>query len=507
MVDVPSRRLQAARSLWNKGRHADALCLFEEVIRQEPNNVRAYVTAARSYAEKFDFDRMDRSHERLVERAPRHPGVHHYIGETYGLLKLPHRAIASYERAAALPGAGPPTWMELASLYERSHRLDEAEAMIERTVRAEFDHPFVSLVRGRIQRRQKRLEQAEASFLALIARSADSEWACQAWGELALMKDQAGDFEGARQAIESCKVLQKRHDEPHRKAADKTEAAIRQLIDSVSREDFQCWQEDGRQLTPRRTALLAGFPRSGTTLLEQVLDAHPDLVSSEERDFIGREMLHTLTASRGKVSLIEALRALRTEEIERETARYFRAMEYLLGEPIAGRMHLDKNPAYNLTIPLVLRVFPETRLIIAVRDPRDVVLSCYLRYLPLNAVSVRFLDIERTAQRYALDMSAWLKLREIIGVPWCEIRYEDTVADVAAQARRALDTLELAWDDRVLGYRERLLVSKQVTSPTYEAVAQPIYAGAIGRWKNYEQLLEPALKTLEPFVREFGYTG
>ena len=60
-------------------------------------------------------------------------------------------------------------------------------------------------------------------------------------------------------------------------------------------------------------------------------------------------------------------------------------MEYLLGEPIGGRMHLDKNPAYNLTIPLVLRLFPETRLIIALRDPRDVVLSCYLRYLPLNA--------------------------------------------------------------------------------------------------------------------------
>ena len=111
-------------------------------------------------------------------------------------------------------------------------------------------------------------------------------------------------------------------------------------------------------------------------------------------------------------------------------------MEYLLGEPIAGRMHLDKNPAYNLTIPLVLRFFPETRLIIALRDPRDVVLSCYLRYLPLNAVSVNFLDIERTADRYALDMTAWLKYREMIQAPWCEIRYEDTVADAEKQARR-----------------------------------------------------------------------
>ena len=181
-------------------------------------------------------------------------------------------------------------------------------------------------------------------------------------------------------------------------------------------------------------------------------------------------------------------------------------MEHLLGAPIARRMHFDKNPAYNLTIPLVLRFFPEVRLIVALRDPRDVVLSCYLRYLPLNSVSVRFLDPQRTAERYALDMTAWLKYREMIETPWCEIRYEDTVADSERQARRALDTLALPWDNQVLDYRQRLLATKRVSSPTYAAVAEPIYTRAIGRWKNYERLLEPAMKSLEPFIREFGYT-
>ena len=182
-------------------------------------------------------------------------------------------------------------------------------------------------------------------------------------------------------------------------------------------------------------------------------------------------------------------------------------MEYLLARPVGGQMHLDKNPAYNLTIPLMLRVFPETRLIIALRDPRDVVLSCYLRYLPLNAVSVQFLDVRRTAERYALDMNAWLKFRQIVDTPWCEVRYEDTVADPGAQARRALATLGLDWDERVLNYRQRLMESKRVTSPSYEAVAQPINTRAIGRWKHYASTLEPALEALEPFVREFGYAG
>jgi tetratricopeptide (TPR) repeat protein len=505
MVDVPSRLVQAARSLWSENRFRDAIELYEEAMRREPNNVRAYVFAARAYAEKCDFDRMDQTHEKLLRRAPRHPGVHHYMGETYGILKLPQRAIASYERAARLPGAGPPTWMELASLYERSHRLDEAEQLIERTVRSGFSLPLVSLVRGRIQRRLQRLEEAEATFLSITEYTPeDSDWACQAWGELALMRDAQGDFGGAVEAIGRCKRGQKLREGAHLQSSDKVHAQIREMIASIRREDFRRWREEARHLAPRRTALLTGFPRSGTTLLEQMLDAHPGLVNSEERDFIGRELFHSIAYRRGNTPLLEVIDELSMDEIEIQRRRYFAGMEYLLGEPIGERMHLDKNPAYNPTIPLVLRVLPETRLIVALRDPRDVVLSCYLRYLPVNNVSVRFLDIERTAERYALDMTAWLKFRELIEAPWCEVRYEDTVADAERQARRALDTLGLAWDNQVLNYRQRL-GTRPVTSPTYEAVAQPIYTRAIGRWKNYQRLLEPVLPVLEPLIREFGY--
>ena len=89
LIDFWSPRLQAAHRLWNSGQHQDALTLFAEAVRQESNNVQAYVKLARAYAEKFDFGSMDRIHEMLIRRGPRHPGVHHYIGETYGQLKLP----------------------------------------------------------------------------------------------------------------------------------------------------------------------------------------------------------------------------------------------------------------------------------------------------------------------------------------------------------------------------------------------------------------------------------
>lgn len=506
MVDMPSRHLQAAQALFNEGRYDDAIELFKDAIGREPDNVRTYVLLARAYAERCDFARMELIHERLIQRAPRHPGVHHYIGETFGLLKLPGRAIAAYQKSAHLPGGGPPTWMELASLYERAHRLEEAEELIERTVRSGYSVPLVSLVRGRIQRRKKCFDEAESSYLAAIRQAREgSDWVAQGWSEIALMRDSRGDFDGAMEAMERCKHVLKQRELPHLKASESVHAQIRLMVADISRDHFRRWRDQLHQLEPRRNALLTGFPRSGTTLLEQMLDAHPDLISSEERDIVGRDLYHKVVHRRGSASLLEVIDQLPVDEIDAGRRRYFTGMEYLLGAPVGSRMHLDKNPSYNPTIPLMLRVLPETRMIVALRDPRDVVLSCYLRYLPLNNVSVRFLDIERTAERYALDMSAWLKFRELIEVPWCEVRYEDIVADAAGQARRALATLGLSWDDQVLAYRERLTAAKQVTSPSYEAVAQPIYTRAIGRWKNYERLLAPALKTLEPFVREFGY--
>ena len=157
-----------------------------------------------------------------------------------------------------------------------------------------------------------------------------------------------------------------------------------------------------------------------------------------------------------------------------------------------------------MLIPGFLRVFPEAKLLIALRDPRDVVLSCFMQYLPLNPNSVCYLTLERTARRYAQDMGIWLKYREMIPAPWLEVRYEECVTHLEQQARRALEFLGLPWEPRVLQYRDRLK-TKVVASPTYEAVGQPLYTSAIGRWRNYQKYLEPCLEILRPCADAFGY--
>jgi hypothetical protein len=165
---------------------------------------------------------------------------------------------------------------------------------------------------------------------------------------------------------------------------------------------------------------------------------------------------------------------------------------------------LDKNPSLTLLLPGMLRLIPQTKLLIAIRDPRDVVLSCFMQYLPLNHNSVCYLTLERTAARYAHDLQVWLRLREKLCTPWLETRYEDYVRHLEEQAKSVLQFLGVPWDPVVMSYRERLK-DKAVSSPTYEAVSKPVYTSSIGRWRHYEEHLTPHLRVLAPLVKAFGY--
>lgn len=280
---------------------------------------------------------------------------------------------------------------------------------------------------------------------------------------------------------------------------------LHQLSSALTKTHFQRWADLGTQFPATKTAVLAGFPRSGTTLLEQVLDSHSSLVSSDEREAFGRDIFPAMWLGPSTpVPTPEALDALSPEKALALRRRYLDYMESALNEPIANRVHLDKNPPLTLLLPGFLRLFPEARVLIALRDPRDVVISCFMQYLPLNPNSVCFLTLERTAKRYANDLGAWLRLRDLVVSPWLEVRYENTVRDLEKEARRVLAFLGLPWEEEVLGYRDRLK-SKAVGSPTYEAVSQPLYTHAIGRWRNFEDFLRPLAPVLEPMIKALNY--
>jgi len=145
------------------------------------------------------------------------------------------------------------------------------------------------------------------------------------------------------------------------------------------------------------------------------------------------------------------------------------------------------------------------RVLIALRDPRDVMISCYFQNIPLNSTNVNFLSFERLAKHYADLMDVWLAVREWTGFEWRETRYEDLVANLEGEGRRVTEFLGLTWHEGQMRFYEQS-ARKQLYSPTYQDVTKPIYHRSVARWRAYEKYLAPILPSLEKYCRAFGYS-
>jgi len=503
-VDLPE--LQQARALWQANRFDESLVLFERAAQRHPQNLVALIDASRALGARFEISRAEEIVQRLLKVAGQRADILHLAGQTYRMIFRPDAAMRCFEKVLAMSKEIPDAYLELAVLYERRHRLAEALNLVDECLHRTPDYLEAELFKGRLLRRKKEQSKADNIFRALtLNEKAHPIVRAQAWAEIAQMLDQQDQFRDAFAAMLKCKEIMREFEAPAWREAEFVLHHIGRLTHELTPAHFRRWTDEAKQLPQRKAAVLTSFPRSGTTLLEQVLDSHSGLVSSDEREAFARDIFPAMWLSpTTPAPTAEALDAVPLEKLAKLRARYFDYMAAALNEPIGDRVHLDKNPPMTLVLPGFLRLLPEAKVIVALRDPRDVVVSCFMQFLPINPNSVCFLTLERTAQRYANDMAVWRRLRELIASPWTEVKYENAVTNLEKEARHALDFLGLPWEPTVLQYRERLK-EKVVGSPTYEAVSQPLYTRAIGRWKNYEEFLQPVLPISEPSVRAFGY--
>lgn len=258
---------------------------------------------------------------------------------------------------------------------------------------------------------------------------------------------------------------------------------------------------DGAGATP---IFFIGFPRSGTTLMEQILGSHPALQTSGELP-----ALETVLQSLGKVAKREIdypqdLETLSDDQLEALRQLYWRCFEADLKAPPGERTVVDKNPYNLLYLPLMRALFPSAKVIMALRDPRDVCLSNFMQIFAVNHAMVQMKDARATAQFYVDLMALWREARDGLGFDWLEYRYEDLVDDFDATVARVLEFLGLAWDEGVRDYAQTAK-DTIVSTPSYTGVTGKLSRKAIGRWKNYATPMGEAFALLGDDVRALGY--
>jgi Flp pilus assembly protein TadD len=244
---------------------------------------------------------------------------------------------------------------------------------------------------------------------------------------------------------------------------------------------------------------LIGFPRSGTTLLENVLASHPAIATLEERDMLDEPMREFLIdeSSRDRLAVLD------DSGVADWRARYWSRVRGH-GADMAGKVFVDKYPLTTLKLPLVAKLFPKARILFALRDPRDVVLSCYRRSFSINSSMFEFLDLARAANFYAAAMKLAQVYREHLGLAWREVRNESLIADFETEARGICDFLGVEWSADMAGFAAHAR-SRTIRTPSSTQVVKGINREGMAQWKHYEAEMAPVTPTLAPWVERFGY--
>lgn len=248
---------------------------------------------------------------------------------------------------------------------------------------------------------------------------------------------------------------------------------------------------------------LIGFYRSGSTLAEQVLAAHPWLMSSGETHLIGH-VLSELSRIAPGGSLSDKIKALGSPQIAHLRKHYWAIACQLLGEKAMHQVFVDKTTLNTLNIELINALFPDAHVIFTIRDPRDVCLSCIMQSFVLSPLTIHLLDWQDCARFYAAVMGYWLSVRDALSVHWTELRYEDLVTDLEGQFRPIFEKMGLEWSDACLEFY-RHARNKRIQTPSYDQVTRPLYTSSSGRWHSYQRHYAPILPLLEPFIKRFGY--
>jgi tetratricopeptide (TPR) repeat protein len=243
-------------------------------------------------------------------------------------------------------------------------------------------------------------------------------------------------------------------------------------------------------LDSRRIVFIVGMPRSGTTLVEQVLASHPQVFGGGESPAL-HDLYQNLcdpTWADG-AAFPNCLDSLSVAMANRLARRYLSAVE----SPAAGNAVYvtDKTPLNCLHLGLVQLLVPDCRVIHCTRSPLDTCLSCYFTdFTSGHEYSHDLGVLGAVFRQYHRLMANW---KQVLTIPIHEVRYEDLVLDLESQSRRITDFLNLPWDDRCLKFYEN---PRRVRSASQEQVRRPIYLSSIGRWKNYQKHVAKLIEAL-----------
>lgn len=480
--------------LHNLGGHPqDARDCIRRAIDIEPGIAKYHVNLGNACLSLNEPPAARAEYERALELDADFQDAHYNLGLL--LLAAGDRGKGEFHLRRAVGGTVPlpEAWARLADTQETDNRLEDAAYSVAQGLALAPDAPLLRIVEAKLLRRGGRHAEALTRLSELSRVRLTARLAVGYHHEMGLLHELLGQSGLAFEHFSLANQAQS--EDPAVKTLNPANylAAVEQLADTPLGDSWLATDVADDEPAP---VFLIGFPRSGTTLLDQILDSHPAIQTLEEKPLI-------LTLS-NEYENLAAETAPDREARRRMQARYFDLVaEHLALKP--GMTLVDKFPLNIIRVPLIVRIFPKARFILALRHPLDVCLSCFMHPFGPNEAMLNFAHLDTTAQLYRHAMRLWLRVERELGLTAHRIRYEDLVRNFDAEVQGLLAFLGLPWDERVRDFARHAAERGKINTPSYHQVTRPLNRDAVYRWKRYAKQLAPIVPVLAPFIREYAY--
>ena len=485
--EVPG--LKNARKLWSDNKRVESAILFLSIVEEHPANIPSLIDAGRALGELFNYKKARELLATVEEVGARSASANFLAGQSYRMLRQYRAAGNSLLKAIELDPNHADARLELAVLLERSGKLDQACSHLIKRKSLMPNDKESDFLYARIQRRIGNQDVAERILKKLTAGNTHPLTKARCYSELCSLYDQQQQYQRAWHSMLAGKETLKPFASTDLIKRRKRLENYQRLAESLTDEVLFKWRERSSISIPYRTTLLTGLPRSGTTLLAKLLDDHSEITSIDEHPAFARFGLPLLLATQNPETLsFRFLNDLPTTRINKVVRCCTEMMVASLENETTGQLLIDKNPSLLPILIPYFAAFSHSPLLLAVRDPRDTLISSLFTYMPINDFTVDMNQVDKAINRICKDYEIWLSIKKCLPKnSWLEVRYENLVSDYENERHAVMKFLDVTPDSRESAANSDFVVH----SPSYEQVAAPLYTSSVNRWKNYEPFMSP----------------
>lgn len=481
--------LARAWGAYQQNRFADCLRITRAVIAKQPGDADALYMHGLASVQSGLYEEGIESLERTLRLRPDDAEACRTLGFAYKSLGRSDEARRVLDEFLNRKPDSQPVLATKARLLMDSGEPDEAGRLLEPAVRAGIRDNVLAVVWGEYCKRSGRAADAMPELERQLERPelypAARVPLLYLLGDL---HDRLGQYDAAFEWYQRANAARDVGHDPVEHSL-----AVRSMLNAFSPAAFERIPETSHEARDSEVPVfIVGMPRSGTSLIEQILASHPLVHGAGELETLVNEIVRLETPLAPRTPHLPLHPGLLSQITIDAIARVYHET-ISAAAPDAARV-TDKMPGNVFYLPVIRRLFPLARIIHCVRDPRDTGLSCYFHnFIGLTYVN----DLAHIGAMIRDERDCVRHFTANLGIELLTVRYEDVVADLEGQTRRLLDHVGLDWDDRCLRFHE---TKRDPRTLSAGQVQQPIYSSSIGRWRHYERHLAPLVEAAGPEV-------